>query len=125
MVISSSSPAQTGRRRAHGLSAVKTQAHDAESGFRARLRPGEWMWSGLVDQLRYDGFKLWGRLLIHAETDVTIDRRLGFEVVRIHDVVDCDSERPAPNRLIVDYAWRERAASDLVSLRPGEWFRVD
>ena len=78
-----------------------------------------------MDRLRYDGFKLWGRLLIHAEADVTIDRRLGFEVVQIRDVIDCESERPAPNRLIVDYAWRERVPSDLVSLRRGEWFGVD
>jgi hypothetical protein len=78
-----------------------------------------------LDHVRYDGFRLWGRLLVHADSDVTIDRRLGFEVVRIHDVVDCESGRPASGRLIVDYAWRERTPADLLSLRRGEWFGVD
>jgi hypothetical protein len=78
-----------------------------------------------MDQVRYDGFKLWGRLLVHADSDVTIDRRLGFEMVRVHDVVDCASDKPAPNRLVVDYAWRERTNADLIVLRRGEWFGVD
>jgi len=78
-----------------------------------------------MDQVRYDGFKLWGRLLVHADSDVVIDRRLGFEVVQVSDVVDCDSGRPVEKRLIVDYAWRERSAGDLIALRRGEWFGVE
>lgn len=74
-----------------------------------------------MEEVRYDGFWVSGRILLEGRSDTFVDRRLTEETIALTDVRGCDNDAPL-SVAHVDYYWRERTPSDLIMLRPHEYF---
>ncbi|GMU03724.1 hypothetical protein KH5H1_78500 [Corallococcus caeni] len=78
--------------------------------------PAVWM-----DQVSYDGFQLTGRILIEGRSNTFVDRRLNDETIALTRVRTCSDEAALPVAH-VDYLWKARDPTDVITLRPSEFF---
>ncbi|WP_147444815.1 hypothetical protein [Corallococcus sp. CA053C] len=74
-----------------------------------------------MEEVRYDGFWVSGRILLEGRSDTFVDRRLNEQTISLTNVRSCDSDAKL-SFAQVDYYWQERKPSDLLMLKQHEYF---